>query len=807
MRAFLKSSAAFVAFVLGVATLTASDHVIRFTSPATGLKPAWEINDFSATIENADPQWERRSLPIGNGSFGGNSFGGIATERFVLNEKSLWNGGPAADSTYRLMNRWVPDSLTAVVRNHLRHCRNATADSLVAEAFSGTKPYDRTSFGCYTVLGEALVDTHLPETGANNYRRGLDLTDAVSFVDFTVGDTRYSRRYFASYPDSLMVWRFTSSLKPQHLTFRFVTPQTVDSVIAAPGGLIISGHLAGNGMKWSVRVMARTREGSIKAHPAEASLSIEGSRDVEFLLAAATDYRINFNPDLSDPRAFSGGNPRAQVDSIISAAASLSHATLLARHKADYRHLYSRVKLDINPDEPSRDSIATPDRLEAYRAGASDSGLEELYFNFGRYLLIASSRKGSLPANLQGMWHNNIDGPWRIDYHNNINLQMNYWLATSTNLAECFIPFIDYVRTLTAAGAATATYYYRARGWTAAISGNPFGFTAPLRSPQMSWNYNPSAGPWLASQLYEYYDFTRDIQWLRDIGYPIIAASADFATDLLVDDGHGNLTCSPSYSPEHGTADLGATYANAVAREVLKSAIASALALNVDSTRTAGWRTAFDHILPYRTGRYGQLREWYNDIDEYGDQHRHTNHLFGLHPGTTINALTDSIIANACRETLRQRGDAATGWSMGWKLNHWARLLDGDRAYTLLRNLLSNGTADNLWDLHPPFQIDGNFGGTAGIAEMLLQSHNGAIHLLPALPSAWHSGSVSGLRARGNFEVDITWRDGRLTEATIHSLSSGAMKLLYTNAVYSATPAAGESVRVTFESDGFFLRR
>ncbi len=784
----------------GYAAAPAS-NTIWFDTPNSSAEgvAVWRINDFSASA-NPDPAWENSSLPVGNGSFGATVMGSVEIERVVLNEKTLWMGGPGTGpESYWNMNRRVSRQQLDSVRSLLTGRHAVEADRMCARLFEGTTPYDRSRFGTFTMMGEAYVATGIPDSTVTGYRRELNIDSAIVTVSFNDGPAHYSRRYFASYPDSVMVWQFRSEGATQNLMFTFDSPHAIASVSSpAPGALLYTGRLENNNMQWALRVDVRTSGGgSVNADPATGFIAVADATDVEFILSGDTDYVMNFNPDPADPKAYVGVNPVTAVNDNVSRAAALPYATLLAHHIADYQNLYNRVDIDLGGDD--RSHLTTPERLAEYRGGTPDPRLEELFFRFGRYLLIASSRPGTMPANLQGLWNNNIDGPWRVDYHNNINLQMNYWPAMSTNLTECFTPFIDYVKSLIVPGTRTASDYYDARGWTAEVSTNIFGFTAPLASDNMSWNYNPTAGPWLTTQIWEYYDYTRDNDWLRNVGYPIIKGSADFVSDLLMLHD-GSYTSAPSYSPEHGPCDLGATYANAVTREVLSEAIRAARILDVDAKSADMWQEKLDSIYPYQIGRFGQLQEWYDDIDTYGDRHRHTNHLFGLHPGSTINPLVDTDLADACRETLRQRGDAATGWSMGWKLNHWARLLDGDHAHILLENLLKNGTADNLWDLHPPFQIDGNFGATAGIAELFLQSHTGKLHLLPALPSQWKKGSIRGLLARGNFEVDIIYNDNRLDEAIVRSRKGQPCSIIYDGSELSFPTKAGASYRITFKN-------
>ena len=472
---------------------------------------------------------------------------------------------------------------------------------------------------------------------------------------------------------------------------------------------------------------------------------------------------------------------------------------MLEGHISDYTSLFDRVQLAINPAEASTD-IPTDKRLASYRNGTPDYYLERLYYQFGRYLLIASSRPGNMPANLQGMWHNNLDGPWRVDYHNNINIQMNYWPASSTNLDECMQPMVDFIRSLVKSGESTAKDYFGARGWTASISANIFGFTAPLSSELMSWNFNPMAGPWLTTHIWDYYDYTRDKKFLKEVGYDLIKSSAQFTVDYVLRNPDGTYTAAPSTSPEHGPVDEGVTFVHAVVREILIDAIEASKVLGVDSKERKQWEEVLAHLAPYKIGRYGQLMEWSKDIDDPEDTHRHVNHLFGLHPGRTVSTVTTPELAEAAKVVLNHRGDGATGWSMGWKLNQWARLHDGNRAYKLYGNLLKNGTLDNLWDTHAPFQIDGNFGGTAGVTEMLLQSHMGFIQLLPALPDAWKEGSISGLRAKGDFEVSLVWKGNELSEAVITSKAGTPCSVRYGDKTLNFKTVKGKSYKVTVEN-------
>ena len=761
---------------------------------------------------SADRDWEERSLPIGNGSFGGNIFGSVAAERVTLNEKTLWRGGPNTSGGaeyYWNVNKesahLLPEIRQAFVDNDLKK-----AAKLTRENFNGLAGYEDYSekpfrFGSYTTLGEAYIETGLSEIGMSDYKRILSIDSALAVVSFQKDGVKYERSYFASYPDSAMVWKFTAD-KPgmQNLTFSYAGNPEAEGKMVADGekGLLYVGKLKNNGMEFALRIQAQHKGGSVKA-TADGKLVAKGADEVIFILTADTDYKINFNPDFTDPKAYVGVNPVESTDAMMKAAIARSYDELKARHQEDYLSLFNRVKINLNPNAPmtlefpSIYDLPTYKRLASYRKGKADYKLEEIYYQYGRYLLIASSRPGNMPANLQGLWANGVDGPWRVDYHNNINIQMNYWPACPTNLSECNWPLIDFIRTLVKPGEKVAQSYFGARGWTASISANIFGFASPLSSQDMSWNFNPMAGPWLATHVWEYYDYTRDKQFLKEVGYDLIKSSAIFAVDYLWKRPDGSYTAAPSTSPEHGPVDQGATFVHAVIREILLNAIDASKVLGVDAKERKQWQEVYDNLVPYQTGRYGQLMEWSVDIDDPKDEHRHVNHLFGLHPGHTLSPITTPELAKAARIVLEHRGDGATGWSMGWKLNQWARLQDGNHAYKLFGNLLKNGTLDNLWDTHPPFQIDGNFGGTAGVTELLLQSHMGFIQLLPALPDAWEEGSVEGLLARGNFEVDLRWANGQLQEAVITSNAGQPCQVRYGDQTLSFKTKKGQTYTLT----------
>ena len=760
-----------------------------------------------------DASWESQSLPIGNGSIGANILGSIEAERITFNEKTLWRGGPntAKGADYY----WNVNKQSAYILDEIRKAfvegDQKKAEKLTRENFNSEVPYEFSRekpfrFGNFTTMGEFYVETGLSTIGMSDYKRILSLDSAMAVVQFKKDDVAYQRNYFISYPANVMVMCFSADQPgKQNLTFRYAPNPVSTGQFSADGnnGLVYTASLDNNGMKYAVRIQATVKGGTL--NNTDGRITVKEADEVVFYVTADTDYKMNFAPDFTDPKTYVGVNPLETTQQWMKDAVSKGYSNLLDEHYKDYASLFNRVKLELNPTVKTS-NLPTAQRLKNYRNGQPDYYLEKLYYQFGRYLLIASSRPGNMPANLQGIWHNNIDGPWRVDYHNNINIQMNYWPACSTNLDECMLPLIDFIRTLVKPGEKTAQSYFGARGWTASISANIFGFTTPLESQDMSWNFNPMAGPWLATHVWEYYDYTKDLKFLKETGYELIKSSANFTVDYLWHKPDGTYTAAPSTSPEHGPIDQGATFVHAVVREILLDAIQASKELGIDKKERKQWEHVLANLVPYKIGRYGQLLEWSTDIDDPKDEHRHVNHLFGLHPGHTVSPVTTPELAEAAKVVLVHRGDGATGWSMGWKLNQWARLQDGNHAYTLFGNLLKNGTVDNLWDTHPPFQIDGNFGGTAGITEMLLQSHMGFIQLLPALPDAWKDGSIYGICAKGNFEIDIAWKDGLLKEATILSKAGQNCIVKYAGQTISFKTVKGRSYQLKYDKENGLIK-
>lgn len=735
--------------------------------------------------------WERQALPIGNGALGAMVFGGVATERIQLNEKTLWTGGPGSVEGYDGGNwrRPRPTALAEVRRAIDERGRVSPAE--VARLLG----QPRTGYGSYTTFGDLFLRFAAAPAQVTDYRRELDLKRAVARVSYRAGDVRYTREYFASYPHRVLVVRLTAD-RPGRIGFtvQHTAPRNRTRRATATGGRItIAGALCDNGLRYEAQIQVLA-DGGRCTDNADGSVTVTGADAVTVIVAAGTDY-ADRHP------VYRGPDPHPAVTAAVDRAAGTPYPRLRAAHERDHAALFDRVTLYLGATLPD---LPTDELLRRYGAGDAplDRALEALYFQYGRYLLIASSRPGSLPANLQGVWSAHESGPWSVDYHVNINLQMNYWPAEVTNLAETTGPLWDFIDALRAPGAVTAREMFGSRGWVMHDETNPYGFTGVHDWPTAFWF--PEGAAWLARHCYEHYRFTRNEGFLRERAYPVLRELAEFWLDTLVTDRRdGRFVVSPSYSPEHGDFSAGAAMSQQIVWDLFQNVTEAAEILGVDADLRARIRAAQDRLDPgLRVGSFGQLQEWKEDWDDPEDTHRHVSHLFALHPGRQISPRTTPALAEAARVSLAARGDGGTGWSKAWRINFWARLRDGDRAHRMLAAQLRTSTLPNLFDTHPPFQIDGNFGATAGIAEMLLQSHLDEVDVLPALPAAWPAGRVTGLRARGDLVVDVAWSGGTATEIGLLAGRTGPVTVrspLFAGRYRLLDTATGASVAVTDE--------
>ena len=762
-----------------------------------------------------------QALPVGNGRLAAMVYGGTAEEIINLNEESFWTGGPVNNNP----NPEAPSFLPKI-RKALDNNDYALADEL-------SKKMQGNYSSAYSPIGDLILKQKY-EGEVSNYYRELDIAKAIATTRFNVGKNKFIREVFISAPDQLMVIHLTSST-PKTLNFQVSTKSLQKAISKADGKeLIMSGNAPiaidtirwgdeCKGMRFQVRIKSIENDGKETVN--ENGIRISEATTVTLVLSIATSFNGFERCPVSE-----GKDEVAVAKSYFSKLGNKSFANLKKAHIADYSSYFNRLRFEL-PKNQQAEILPTDERLQRYQTDKTDHGLEVLLYQYGRYLLISSSRPGGIPANLQGKWCSDINPPWKSNYTVNINTEMNYWAAQKTGLSDMTEPLIQQIMNMSKTGAETAKNEFAMQGWAAGHNSDVWALTNMVGSKKhspRSANFI-LAGPWLCQSVWEKYAYDGDKNYLRTIAYPLMKGAAEFCLDWLVDDGKGHLTTSPSTSPENlfklpdeksWSVAKGSTIDIALIRNLFSNLIEATEILNIDAEFRAKLQQTKSKLLPYRVGKNGNLQEWGEDFDDNDLHHRHVSHLVGLHPGNDISPISTPELANACKKTLETRGDGGTGWSLAWKISFWARLLDGNHAFKLLQTALNyttekkvvmskGGTYPNLFCAHPPFQIDGNFGAVEGISEMLMQSHLKEIYLLPALPDAWSDGSIHGLRARGCYEISMIWEKYKLKSAVIYAKKSGTcivrtntpitIKGLKVNAVEQNT-SIGKTYLNTFET-------
>ncbi len=727
--------------------------------------------------------WMTEALPLGNGYLGAMFFGGISAEQIQFTEESLWAGGPGSNPKYNFGIRQNAYLYLDTVRQLMWTNKYEEAHKLMQKYFTGEIHSKEDSelefgdFGSQQTMGDIFVKLGHGDK-VENYKRVLNINNSTASVEYSIGQNQYKRSYFASYPDRILVYKFESTF-PETYEIDIQTPHHIVSEEFENDILTLNGVVQDNLMHFETCLKVFADEGTIEFD--DGKLTVKDTRNLVLIHTAATEYQNEYP-------VYSGTDFVELNEKTLAAIAAYDYRELQDRHIADYKSLFNRVNLTFNDEKAKRD-IPTDQRLENYQKDQTDLDFVSLYFQYCRYLMISSSRPGSMPMNLQGKWNNSTSPSWACDYHTNINLQMNYWPAKIANLTECNLPLLNYIESLVEPGAKSAREFFNTRGWIVNIMNNPFGYTSPGWG--LPWGFFPAGAAWLCRHLWEHYSFTNDSTWLRNFAYPVMESSALFWVDYLQKNEDGFLVSVPSYSPEHGGISKGTAMDHQIAWDILNNTVTAASILNIQNKDVKVFKETRDNIAPPKIGEWGQLQEWMEDVDDPENKHRHVSHLYAVYPGSQISIEKTPDLADAAQISLNARGDDGTGWSLAWKINLWARFKDGNRANNLLTSLLKpttmtavnmvdgGGSYSNLLCAHPPFQIDGNMGGCAGIAEMLVQSHAGIIDLLPALPDGWKSGKIEGLRVRGGHTVNFEWEEGKVKEAQILPGTNGLIKIKY----------------------------